>query len=96
MFRRLGPATDILNDLALVESIYRERFQIEKEDIILVSEDRCTKLGFPLYETNIIFWKDKTRYRHKIFMRISDVTHEDVPVEWLLPSLEDDGEGDCC
>ena len=55
MFRRLGPATDILNDIALVESIFRERFQIKKKDIILVSEDRSTTLGFPPYETNIIF-----------------------------------------
>ena len=38
MFRRLGPATDILNDLALVESIFRERFRIKKEDIILVKD----------------------------------------------------------
>ena len=96
MFRRLSPATDILNDIALVESIFRERFQIKKEDIILVSEDRSTTLGFPPYETNIIFWKDNIRYRHKIFLRIGDVKHEDIPVRWLLPSLEDNGEGDCC
>ena len=96
MFRRLAPPIDILNDINHVESIFRERFKIEKNDIVLVSEDQCTKLGFPPYETNIIFWKDRTRYRHKIFMRISDVTHEDVPVKWLLPSLEDNGEGDCC
>ena len=96
MFRRLAPATDILDDIAFVESIVRERFQIEKKEIILVSEDRCSKLGFPPYETNITFWKDRARYRHKIFLRICDVTQKDVPVEWLLPSLEDTGEGDCC
>ena len=70
--------------------------QIKKKDIILVSEDRSTTLGFPPYETNIIFWKDNIRYRYKIFLRIGDVKHEDIPVRWLLPSLEDNGEGDCC
>jgi len=96
MFRRLTPARNILHDISRVELIVRNRFRIEKNEIILVSEDRCTKLGFPLFETNIIFWKDKTRYRYKIFLRVCEVRQRDVPVEWLLPSLEDTGEGDCC
>ena len=44
----------------------------------------------------MIFWKDETRYRLKVFTKVADVTDRDVPVKWLLPSLEDTGEGDCC
>jgi len=96
MFRRLAPATDNLQDISRVEAILRERFDVDQNEIILVSEDPGIKPGFPPFETNMIFWKDETRYRLKVFTKVADVTDRDVPIKWLLPSLEDAGEGDCC
>jgi hypothetical protein len=96
MFRRLAPATDNLQDISRVEAILRERFDVDQNEIILVSEDRGIKPGFPPFETNMIFWKDETRYRLKVFTKVSAVTERDVPIKWLLPSLEDTGGGDCC
>lgn len=96
MFRRLGPDTNILRDISRVEGLLRARFDIDLHDIVLVSEDRGTKPGFPPHETNAIFWKGDTRYRLKIFSRVADVTDADLPVAWLLPALEDLGEGECC
>ncbi|MGB0577607.1 MAG: hypothetical protein ACPGPC_15880 [Alphaproteobacteria bacterium] len=96
MFRRLAPATDNLKDISRVEEILRERFQVDQNEIILVSEDPGTKPGFPPFETNMIFWKNDTRYRLKVFARVAAVTERDIPVKWLLRSLEDTGEGDCC
>jgi hypothetical protein len=74
----------------------RDRFRIPGTEIILVSQDPGTKPGFPPVETNVIFWKDETRYRLKIFAPVADVTPADLPIAWLLPSLEDTGEGGCC
>jgi hypothetical protein len=96
MFRRLGPGTDSLADISRVEVLVRERFAIPETDIILVSQDPGTKPGFPPLETNIIFWKEEKRYRLKIFAPVSDVDGTDLPVTWLLPSLEDTGEAGCC
>ena len=96
MFRRLGAGKDTLEDITRVESLIRERFDIPASEIILVSEDPGLKPGFPPKETNAVFWKRETRYRLKIFSPVAAVTPEDLPLRWLLPSLEDTGELDCC
>jgi hypothetical protein len=96
MFRRLGPGKDALADIARVEILIRERFRIAGSEIILVSEDPGTKPGFPPWETNAIFWKEEKRYRLKIFSPVSKIAEKDLPVGWLLPSLEDNGEAGCC
>lgn len=96
MFRRLAPGQDTLEDICRVEGLIRERFNVAGSDIILVSQDVGTKPGFPPLETNVIFWKNESRYRLKVFTPVSQVMDKDLPVDWLLPSLEDNGEGDCC
>ena len=96
MFRRFGPANDVLEDISRVEGPVRERFRIEDTEIILVSEDPGAKPGFPPLETNVIFWKNDKRYRLKIFSPVSNVMGTDLPADWLLPSLEDNGDADCC
>ena len=96
MFRRLEPEKGTLDDISRVEGLVRERFAIGAADIILVSQDRGTKPGFPPIETNVVFWKSDKRYRLKIFSPIVQVMDSDLPVRWLLPALEDTGEGECC
>ena len=96
MFRRLEPEKGTLDDISRVEGLVRERFAIGAADIILVSQDRGTKPGFPPIETNVVFWKSDKRYRLKIFSPIAQVMDSDLPVRWLLPALEDTGEGECC
>ena len=96
MFRRLGPGKDTLEDISRVEILVRERFRIPASEIILVSQDPGTKPGFPPQETNVIFWKNEKRYRLKIFSPVSNVMDADLPIAWLLPALEDNGEGGCC
>ena len=96
MFRRLGPGKDTLDDISRVEVLVRERFRVPPSEIILVSQDPGTKPGFPPQETNVIFWKNEKRYRLKIFSPVSNVMNADLPIGWLLPALEDNGEGGCC
>ena len=96
MFRRFGPANDILDDISRVEALVRERFHVHEPDIVLVSQDPGIKPGFPPVETNVIFWKNETRYRLKVFSPVAEVMGADLPIAWLLPSLEDTGEGGCC
>jgi hypothetical protein len=96
MFRRLGPEKDTLADISRVESLVRHRFGVPPSEIILVSQDPGLRPGFPPHETNVIFWKNKRRYRLKVFAPVAKVIDGDLPVRWLLPSLEDNGDIDCC
>lgn len=96
MFRRLGPIKDTLADISRVEVLVRQRFKVPETDIVLVSQDPGTKPGFPPLETNVIFFRDETRYRLKVFAPVAEVSGTDLPIGWLLPSLEDTGEGECC
>ena len=96
MFRRLGPEKDTLEDITRIEGLVRQRFRIGEGDIILVSQDPGTKPGFPPVETNVIFWKEEKRYRLKIFAPVSHVMNKDLPIDWLLPLLEDNGDAGCC
>ena len=96
MFRRFAPGEHVLEHITRVEALIRARFQVDESDLILVSEDPGLKPGYPPLETNAIFWKGETRYRLKIFRPISEVTETDLPICWLLPSLEDTGEDGCC
>ena len=96
MFRRLGPVQDTLDDLSRVEALVRDRFDIGDASIVLVSQDAGVKPGFPPLETNVVFWKGETRYKLKIFSPVAEVRDADLPVRWLLPALEDTGEGECC
>lgn len=96
MFRRFAPAHDNLENISRVEMLVRDRFKVDGSEIILVSEDPGARPGFPPRETNVIFWKRDKRYRLKIFSPVSQVTDTDLPIGWLLPSMEDNGDVDCC
>ena len=96
MFKRFTANTDIISDIYQVESLVRQRFDIDPKEIILVTQDQGVKPGFPRDETNVVFWKNETRYRLKIFLPVKRVQSSDLPAVWLLPSLEDTGDGDCC
>ena len=96
MFRRFAPGENILEHICRVENLVRQRFQVGNSELILVSEDPGVKPGYPPLETNVIFWKEDKRYRLKIFAPISDVKDQDLPIGWLLPSMEDTGEDGCC
>ncbi len=96
MFRRLGPAADRLPDIARVEKIIRRRFEVNENEIILVSQDVNNKPGFPIEETNIVFFKENKRFKLKIFLPVASVSEQDIPLKWLLNSLQDTGEDDCC
>ena len=66
MFRRLDPENN-LEDINQVEHLIRQRFGLPDSEITLVSEGPGLKPGFPPKETNVVFWKEETRYAQKSF-----------------------------
>ena len=93
--RRVG-GRDQLPALQAVEALLRARFALEPADIVLVRQERPTQPGFPQVETAATFWRGDQRYRLRLFKPAAEVGAEDLPPRWLLPSLIDDGLGDCC
>ena len=96
MFRPIGASRDSLPDRKRIGKLVRDSVGIGAREIGLVSEDPGAKPGYPAKETNIVFWKSGDRFRLRIFAPLADVTSRDLPVVWLLPAYQDNGDGDCC
>ncbi len=97
MFQRFGGKPDNLVHLDRVEAMVRALFALPADQIVLVSEEASGVPGFPARDTTVRFWTDRdTRYRLRIFKPAAEISETDLPVIWLLPSLIDDGDPDCC
>ncbi|MFZ2651355.1 MAG: hypothetical protein WA210_14730 [Burkholderiaceae bacterium] len=94
---RSSPAR--LEALERVTAWTRERFTLESEAAILVSELACTVPGCPPLETVVAFWTAANRRHHfRVFKPVADILAEDLPYAWQKNSLAlPDGQGcDCC
>ena len=77
----------------------RDRFELPEKAIITVNEVACTLPGCPPLETLVLFWDlAGKRYRFKIFKPTVEITEEDLPYRWQLPTLaaHEGSEDDCC
>ena len=85
--------------LERVEAWTRERFALDADATVLVSEIRCSQPGCPPLETVIAFWTaPDSRHHCKVFKPVQEVVPDDLPFAWMKPSLRvPAGEGcDCC
>ncbi len=97
MFQRFGGRPGNLAHLDRVEALVRARFALAPDLLVLVAEERTRLPGFPPAETVVRFWTGPdTRYRLRFFKPAAGVAPADLPPAWLLPSLIDDGDPDCC
>lgn len=66
----------------------RERFALEANDTILVTELACTVPGCPPLETVVAFWTaDGQRHHFKVFKPAEQVVPEDLPYAWMKRAL---------
>lgn len=97
MFRPLTADRADLDHLERIETWIRARFDLRARDLVLVSQEVSGQPGFPPLETVVLFWTGGgLRHRIRLFKPAAEVTEADLPVAWLLPSLVDDGDADCC
>lgn len=96
LFKNSWATNASLSDLSRIEEAVRQQFDIDGSELVLVSENEGLRPGFPRLETNIVFWRNDERYRLRIFSAVADVNESDFPVAWLLPTLRDNGDADCC
>jgi hypothetical protein len=96
MFRRLAGDPGNLAHLQRIEASVRARFGLSEAALVLVREEPGRLPGFPPRLTAVRFWHGGDRYRLTLFKPPAEVAETDLPVAWLLPSLRDDGDADCC
>ncbi len=85
--------------LERVRNWTRERFQLQLDETILVTELACVVPGCPPLETVVAFWtRDGQRHHFKIFKTVDQVLPEDLPYAWMKHALAavDGWTCDCC
>ena len=96
MFRKRAVSQQTLDGYQRLEGRVRECFALSSRDIVLVTEEATRLPGYPPSETRVVFWKGAERYRLRFFKSAGAVVPADLPPAWLLPTLLDDGDLECC
>ncbi len=81
--------------LERVEGWTRQRFGLGADDLVLVSEGRRRRPGFPARQTTVLFWHGDLRHRFVVFAPVAELRQDDIPLAWLRPTLVDTGDT-CC
>ena len=100
MFGTFLPATPAqAAALERAQAWVRERFSLQPDNAVLVSEVACALPGCPPLETVIAFWTGNAlRHHYKIFKPVQQVVPEDLPPYWMKDALAvpPDWACDCC
>lgn len=96
MFRKRAVSVQALDRLDEIEHWIRQTYALDPRDIVLVNEDRTRLPGYPESETRAVFWKGDDRYQLRVFKPVHEVVEADLPPAFLLSTLRDDGDFDCC
>jgi nitrate reductase delta subunit len=66
----------------------RERFRLQEDAAILVTEIACGVPGCPPLETVVAFWTEGDRRHHfKVFKPVVEVGEDDLPPSWMKNAL---------
>ena len=87
MLRLAKKTPERLQAVERVEEWTRERFKLQKEAAISVSEVACSLPGCAPLETVVMFWIAEQRYQFKLFKPVAEVVMDDLPPRWLKDAL---------
>jgi hypothetical protein len=66
----------------------RNRFQLDEEAIVIVTEGVPKLPGYPPLQTAVSFWtSDSQRHHFAVYKPVTDVAEEDIPPAWMRESL---------
>ncbi|MDB5945526.1 MAG: nitrate reductase molybdenum cofactor assembly chaperone [Ramlibacter sp.] len=77
----------------------RERFALDADAVLLVTQVACAVPGCPPLETVVAFWTEGNRRHHfKVFKAAAQVEPADLPYAWMKDGLvvPDGFACDCC
>ena len=99
MFGTLAQGPDQRSATLRVEAWVRERFRLDADAAVLVTELACQLPGCPPLETVIAFWTGNAqRHHYKIFKPVQLVVADDLPPWWMKDALvaQPDWICNCC
>ena len=56
----------------------RDRFKLDDDEAVMVSELPCSDPGCPPVETHLVFWKQGGRHQFKVFKPLAEVVPDDL------------------
>ena len=81
-------STSRLEAAERVKQWTRERFGLDKDATLLVTEIESGTPGFPPLTTVVAFWTAERRHYHfRVFKPLGEVTESDVPPRWYRDAL---------
>ncbi len=88
MLGSLRKSPEQLQALDRVRAWTRERFALDGDAALLVTEVACGLPGCPPLETVVAFWtQGDIRHQFKIFKPAAQVVPEDLPYAWMKDGL---------
>jgi hypothetical protein len=88
-----------LQALERIRDWTRERFSLDADAALLVTEVACSQPGCPPLETVVAFWTEGDKRHHfKIFKPAAEVSPDDLPYSWMKDGLAvpEGFSCDCC
>jgi nitrate reductase delta subunit len=83
------PHTDRAQAASRVKRWTRERFRLNGEDTVFVTELAGGAPGFPPLRTVVSFWiAERGHYHFTVFRPLADVGEDDIPPAWYLDALK--------
>ena len=83
------PHTDRAEAASRIKRWTRQRFSLNGEDTIFVSELQGGPPGFPPLRTIVSFWiAERGHYHFSAFKPLVDVAEDDIPPSWYLDALK--------
>lgn len=76
----------------------RERFELARDETVMVSEIACSVPGCPPDETHVVFWTQAGRHHFKVFKPLAEVAADDLPPAFMKNALValEGFDCDCC
>jgi hypothetical protein len=83
------PHPDRAEAAARVKAWTRQRFSLDEEDTLFVTELQGGAPGFPPLRTVVSFWiAERGHYHFTAFKPLGDVRESDIPPSWYLEALK--------
>ena len=73
---------------ARVKRWVRERFALDRDGTVLVTEIENAQRGFPPLSTVVAFWNaERKHYHFRVFKPLEEVSETDIPPAWYREAL---------
>ena len=81
-------ALDRVDAVERVKDWTRNRFRLDEDAIVIVTESVPKLPGYPPLQTAVSFWPTpKERHHFAVYKPVTDVVEDDVPPAWMKEAL---------